>query len=57
MCSERRRALIGRSATVLFEETSSNDPGELLGRTEGYRMEVFAGADHLVGSFTTVALE
>lgn len=53
----RRRALLGRRVTVLVEEVSRNDPGELLGRTQNDRMVVFGGPDVPAGSFVTVSLE
>ena len=55
--SRLRRALLGRRVTVLAEELSRNDPGELLGRTQSDRMVVFGGSEALLGSFVTVSLE
>jgi tRNA-2-methylthio-N6-dimethylallyladenosine synthase len=55
--ARRRGALLGRRATVLVEEVSRNDPGELLARTEWNHMAVFAGSPELVGSFVTLSLE
>jgi tRNA-2-methylthio-N6-dimethylallyladenosine synthase len=55
---KRKRKLerIGRTADVLVEDVSKNDPGELLGRTEHDEMVVFPGGNELIGTFARVKL-
>ena len=54
---EARQRKVGRIVKVLIEGVSKKNPGELLGRSEGDEMVVFAGTPGLIGTFIRIHLK
>jgi tRNA-2-methylthio-N6-dimethylallyladenosine synthase len=53
---EKNQSLVGTRERVLVEDVASRTPGDLLGRTRGDKMVVFAGPPEWVGRFLEVEI-